>query len=106
MAINLDIWKNNVGQKFDSQFLTKFYYFSSCDFPGVLEEEICQSGSSLGLYGFPGRGGEAEVKSYSKVPPKLRTLSRPEFAANAPYLEKNPITGIKVRQNYCKKHFI
>ena len=27
---------------------------------------------------------------------KVFLFSRPEFAANAPYLEKNPITGIKV----------
>ena len=29
----------------------------SCDIPGVLEAEVCQPGTSLGLHGVPGGGG-------------------------------------------------
>ena len=79
------------------QFLPNFL-FSSCDFPWVLEEEICESCSPLGLYGVPRRRGETEVKVI-KVFSTHHVFSRPEFAANAPYLEKNPITGIKAKWN-------
>ena len=32
-----------------------FFFFCSCDFPRVLEAEVCVSGTSLGLLGISGK---------------------------------------------------
>ena len=40
--------------------------------------------------------GPNDLSFYQCAKILSNSFSRPEFAANAPYLEKNPITGIKV----------
>ena len=80
-------------------------FLHSCDFPGVLEKKECLTGTPLGLYGIPGPIHKQTQIPVSTFHSTFQTVwfiiqdeeerPRPEFAAKAPYLEKNPITGVR-----------